>query len=101
MEKERLTGQHCPRRCERYCIDKHGSVAKRSQCNGEPTSYIRESTPVSDYLPQIAGSIAREIETKRTALIPHWLGEDIADIMAEGGRFFDDMGGYTLPKPRS
>lgn len=33
-------------------------------------------------------------------MIGDWLGEDIADVMAKGGKFFDDMGGYTLPKPR-
>jgi len=27
--------------------------------------------------------------------------EEIANTMAEGGKFFDDMGGYTLPKARS
>jgi hypothetical protein len=42
----------------------------------------------------------KEIETARTALTRDWLGDDIANVMAEGGRFFDDMGGYTLPKAR-
>jgi len=42
----------------------------------------------------------REIEVARTALTKEWLGEDIANVMAEGGKFFDDMGGYTLPKAR-
>jgi NAD(P)-dependent dehydrogenase (short-subunit alcohol dehydrogenase family) len=50
---------------------------------------------------QVAGSLVREIETARTALTSQWLGEDIADIMARGGKFFDDIGGYTLPKARS
>ncbi|KAF2824723.1 NAD(P)-binding protein [Ophiobolus disseminans] len=49
----------------------------------------------------VAGSSVKEIETARTALIPEWLGEDITDVMAKGGKFFDDMGGYTLPKARS
>ncbi|PSN67642.1 NAD(P)-binding protein [Corynespora cassiicola Philippines] len=48
----------------------------------------------------VAGKVAREVETARTALTREWLGEDIANIMAEGGKFFDDMGGYTLPKAR-
>jgi hypothetical protein len=50
---------------------------------------------------QVAGAIVKEIETARTALTKEWLGEDIADVMAKGGKFFDDMGGYTLPKARS
>ncbi|KAJ8116961.1 hypothetical protein OPT61_g1735 [Boeremia exigua] len=49
----------------------------------------------------VAGSLVKEIETARTALTKEWLGEDIADVMAKGGKFFDDMGGYTLPKARS
>ncbi|KAL6709367.1 hypothetical protein ACN47E_001774 [Coniothyrium glycines] len=49
----------------------------------------------------VAGSVVREIETARTALTKEWLGEDIADIMAKGAQFFDDMGGYTLPQARS
>jgi hypothetical protein len=36
----------------------------------------------------------------RTALTKEWLGNDIADVMARGGQFFDDMGGYPMPKPR-
>ncbi|KAJ4993737.1 short chain dehydrogenase [Stagonosporopsis vannaccii] len=48
----------------------------------------------------VAGSFVKEIETARTALTKQWLGEDIADVMARGGKFFDDMGGYTLPKAR-
>lgn len=43
----------------------------------------------------------REVETARTALTKEWLGEDIENVMAKGGRFFDDMGGYTLPKARA
>lgn len=43
----------------------------------------------------------REIEAQRKALIPQWLGQDIADIMVNGGKFFEDIGGYTLPKARS
>jgi hypothetical protein len=42
----------------------------------------------------------KEIETARTALTKQWLGQEITDIMAKGGKFFDDMGGYTLPKAR-
>lgn len=50
---------------------------------------------------QVAGSFIKEIETARTALTKEWLGADIANVMAEGGKFFEDMGGYTLPKSRS
>lgn len=51
-------------------------------------------------LHQIAGNFLKEIETTRTALTKEWLGEEIADVMAKGGKFFEDMGGYTLPKAR-
>jgi len=50
---------------------------------------------------QVAGSFIKEVEIARTALTKEWLGEDIADVMAKGGKFFEDMGGYTLPKARS
>jgi hypothetical protein len=50
---------------------------------------------------QVAGSLVKEIETARTALTKQWLGEEIAETMTKGGKFFDDMGGYTLPKARS
>lgn len=49
---------------------------------------------------QVAGQFLREIEGPRTAMTRQWLGEEIADVMAKGGKFFDDMGGYTLPKLR-
>ncbi|KAJ4361957.1 hypothetical protein N0V83_010898 [Neocucurbitaria cava] len=49
----------------------------------------------------VAGSLIKEIETARTTLTKEWLGEEIADVMAKGGKFFEDMGGYTLPKARS
>ena len=42
----------------------------------------------------------QEIEVARTELTKQWLGEEIAQVMADGGKFFDDMGGYPLPKPR-
>ncbi|KAF2798775.1 NAD(P)-binding protein [Melanomma pulvis-pyrius CBS 109.77] len=48
----------------------------------------------------VAGKIMREIETARTALTKQWLGDEIAQVMADGGKFFDDMGGYPLPKAR-
>ncbi|KAG9203824.1 hypothetical protein G6514_002442 [Epicoccum nigrum] len=49
----------------------------------------------------VAGSYVKEIEMARAALTKEWLGQDIADVMARGAKFFDDMGGYTLPKARS
>jgi hypothetical protein len=49
----------------------------------------------------VAGSVVREIETARIALMRQWLGEELSDIMANGSKFFDEMGGYTLPKARS
>jgi hypothetical protein len=49
----------------------------------------------------VAGALVREIETARTALTKEWLGGEISDTMVKGGKFFDDVGGYTLPKARS
>jgi NAD(P)-dependent dehydrogenase (short-subunit alcohol dehydrogenase family) len=49
----------------------------------------------------VAGRFVREIETKRTGFTKEWMGEDITQIMADGGKFFDDMGGYPMPKPRT
>lgn len=48
----------------------------------------------------VAGKFVREIETERTKLTKTWLGEDISQVMAQGGKFFKDLGGYPLPKPR-
>ncbi|KAF2477132.1 NAD(P)-binding protein [Lindgomyces ingoldianus] len=46
----------------------------------------------------VAGRVVREIETARRDLTKQWLGNEIAQIMADGGKFFDEMGGYPLPK---
>ncbi|KAF2729837.1 NAD(P)-binding protein [Polyplosphaeria fusca] len=48
----------------------------------------------------VASKQVREIETVRTSLMQQWMGEEIAHVMAEGGKFFNDIGGYPLPKPR-
>ncbi|KAF2450033.1 NAD(P)-binding protein [Karstenula rhodostoma CBS 690.94] len=48
----------------------------------------------------VAGAFIKEIETVRTALTKEWLGEDITDVMVKGGEFFNDIGGYPMPKPR-
>ena len=48
----------------------------------------------------VAGKFVREIEAKRTALTKEWLGDEIAQVMQDGGKFFDDMGGYPMPPPR-
>jgi hypothetical protein len=49
----------------------------------------------------VGDDLIKEVETARTALTTQWLGEGISDVMAKGGKFFDDIGGYTLPKARS
>ncbi|KAF2493343.1 NAD(P)-binding protein [Lophium mytilinum] len=46
----------------------------------------------------VAGKQIKEIELARTALVREWVGEDTANLMAEGGKFFDELGGYPLPK---
>ncbi|OCK74872.1 NAD(P)-binding protein [Lepidopterella palustris CBS 459.81] len=48
----------------------------------------------------VAGKQTREIEDARAAMVPQWVGEDIARLMADAGEFFDDIGGYPLPKAR-
>ncbi|KAL1600736.1 hypothetical protein SLS60_007124 [Paraconiothyrium brasiliense] len=52
------------------------------------------------YHVMVAGAFIKEIETPRTAMMEEWLGEDIAEVMVKGGQFFDDIGGYPMPKPR-
>lgn len=44
--------------------------------------------------------MTREVEQKRTEMVREWLGDEIYEVMRAGGRFFDEMGGYTLPKAR-
>ncbi|KAF1993632.1 NAD(P)-binding protein [Amniculicola lignicola CBS 123094] len=48
----------------------------------------------------VAGKMVREIEARRSELVGEWLGSDIAELMVEGGKFFDELGGYPLPKLR-
>lgn len=48
----------------------------------------------------VAGTVEREIETARTNMTKEWLGEEISDFLAQRGKFFEDLGGYPLPKPR-
>jgi NAD(P)-dependent dehydrogenase (short-subunit alcohol dehydrogenase family) len=70
----------------------HGMMVS-SNCYVGPTC--------ADNARKVAGSVVKEIEIARASLIAEWLGDEIADVMAKGGKFFDDMGGYTLPKARS
>jgi NAD(P)-dependent dehydrogenase (short-subunit alcohol dehydrogenase family) len=56
---------------------------------------------ITDTIPQVAGNFVREIEMRRTSLTEEWLGEYIADVVATGAKFFDDIGGYPLPTARS
>ncbi|CAM1508742.1 Fc.00g055900.m01.CDS01 [Cosmosporella sp. VM-42] len=44
------------------------------------------------------GSIIREMEGMRGALLGKWLGDDVAQLMASASTFFADLGGYPLPK---
>ncbi|KAF2838383.1 NAD(P)-binding protein [Patellaria atrata CBS 101060] len=48
----------------------------------------------------VAGQQTREIESARTKLTLEWLGEEMANLLIQGGKFFDELGGYPLPKPR-
>ncbi|POR34908.1 Uncharacterized protein TPAR_04905 [Tolypocladium paradoxum] len=46
----------------------------------------------------VCGNIVREMEASRKQLVPQWLGEDAADLMAKAGQLFVDIGGYPYPK---
>ncbi|KAI1878950.1 hypothetical protein JX265_003127 [Neoarthrinium moseri] len=49
----------------------------------------------------ISGNIVREVEMTRAALMGSWLGEDLVELMAVSGKFFEELGGYPLPKKRA
>ena len=42
----------------------------------------------------------KELEMPRIAFTKEWLGDDIADVMVRGGKFFEEIGGTPLPKAR-
>ncbi|RAL14478.1 SDR family NAD(P)-dependent oxidoreductase, partial [Aspergillus homomorphus CBS 101889] len=48
----------------------------------------------------VAGKYLREMEMEftRTRMLAPWLGEDVARFMASAMQFFQDIGGYVLPK---
>jgi hypothetical protein len=35
------------------------------------------------------------------AFVPQWIGEEMHTLMVEGGKFFDELGGYPLPPART
>lgn len=41
-----------------------------------------------------------ELEDFYDAMVPQWLGEDLADTMKGAGQFIQDIGGYRLPPQR-
>ncbi|ETN39396.1 uncharacterized protein HMPREF1541_05619 [Cyphellophora europaea CBS 101466] len=45
-----------------------------------------------------AGKYMRELEHTRAAMIPDWIGEDLAGLFASGMQFFEEIGGYPLPR---
>lgn len=46
---------------------------------------------------KVAGSILRELEHTRTALLPEWLSEDLVQLMSKMGSTLVEMGGLPLP----
>ncbi|KAH7412935.1 hypothetical protein BKA64DRAFT_616535 [Cadophora sp. MPI-SDFR-AT-0126] len=48
----------------------------------------------------VAGGVMKEIEKPHDALTEQWLGKDIVHLMSEGGKLFEELGGYPLPKYR-
>ncbi len=49
---------------------------------------------------QAFGSIMKELEASRMALLSSWMGSDVTDLMAKAGALFESLGGYPLPKPK-
>jgi NAD(P)-dependent dehydrogenase (short-subunit alcohol dehydrogenase family) len=49
----------------------------------------------------VAGKMMRELEEPLRGLTRTWVGDDVADLMANGGKLFDRLGGYPLPGVRS
>ena len=49
---------------------------------------------------QTTNSLRNEIEKRLGNLVPEWVGSEMHSLMVEGGRFFDDLGGYPLPPAR-
>lgn len=48
-----------------------------------------------------AGQKMNEIEKRLGAMVPQWVGNEMHGLMVEGGRFFDELGGYPLPPART
>lgn len=48
----------------------------------------------------VAGKMMRELEGPRERFTSEWLGADVTDLMAQGKKLFDELGGYPLPKAR-
>ncbi|RAH39967.1 dehydrogenase with different specificitie [Aspergillus brunneoviolaceus CBS 621.78] len=46
----------------------------------------------------VAGNYLREMESTRTRMLAPWLGEDVANFMTTAMQFFQEIGGYVLPK---
>ncbi|CZR57334.1 uncharacterized protein PAC_07223 [Phialocephala subalpina] len=46
------------------------------------------------------GSILKELEASRTALLSTWMGVDVAELMGKAGALFEGLGGYPLPKSK-
>jgi len=41
-----------------------------------------------------------ELEIFYNAMVPEWVGSDVAELMNSAGRFMKDIGGYKLPQER-
>ncbi|KIW05423.1 uncharacterized protein PV09_03933 [Verruconis gallopava] len=49
----------------------------------------------------VAGQKMVEIEKALDTLTSQWIGEEMLSVLVEGGKFFDELGGYPLPPSRS
>ncbi|KAK4941886.1 hypothetical protein LTR10_018216 [Elasticomyces elasticus] len=48
----------------------------------------------------VYGGKTKEIEEPRAAAVASYMGEDVRLVMDEAKEFFDELGGYPLPRPR-
>ncbi|GLA67595.1 hypothetical protein CBS147353_10670 [Aspergillus niger] len=48
----------------------------------------------------VVGYILREVEHAQKDILAEWLGEDIVEVFREAAAFFENQGGYQLPKAK-
>ncbi|OOQ84517.1 short chain dehydrogenase/reductase [Penicillium brasilianum] len=56
---------------------------------------------IANVVVKISGKYIRELEGTRLGLSSSWVGDDVAQHMGRAGEFFNNLGGYILPGPRT